>query len=319
MRIKIQTILVLVLLLLILVVKSYFVTQSVMPSYESFYGIRQVEQIRSTGMPLLSDDLSYQGRVNVMGGLFYYLVAIFSFFIPLLLLFKYAGVVLSVFALWLIYLIAKKLFLNKWIALFVTFLGALTPIIFMHSLNTFTPLSFFIICYLGLLYLFLSLKHQQNILFFVILLVISTLISSLVLVLIIGFLFYLLLLKLEHLTPRKKEIEVLSFAAIFVLWYHLLIYKKLFFLYGTHAIWQNIPPALLLSTFQKVTMPVALSFIGLLPLVLGLYGIYLALFQERRRWLVLLVSQTFAFAILIWLGFFQLQNGLFFILSLDQI
>ena len=279
MRMRIQTILVLVLILLIVFVKAYFVTQSVMPSYESFYGIRQIEQIRSTGVPLRSDDLSYQGRVHVAAGLFYYVLALFSFVVPVLILFKYGGIIVSAFALWLFYIIAKRLFANRWIAFLVTFLAALTPIIFVHSLNTLTPLSFFIVCYLGLVYYFISLKARRNVLLFVILLVVSTLVSSLVLVVIIGFLLYLLLLNLEYLKQKETEIETLSFAALFVFWYHLLIYKKLFFLYGTQAIWQNIPPALIIQAFQRVTMPVALSFVGILPLVLGLYGIYLELFE----------------------------------------
>ena len=49
-------------------------------SYDSYFALRQIEQISSSGLPIFNDDLSYSGRSQLFPPIFYYLVSVFSFF-----------------------------------------------------------------------------------------------------------------------------------------------------------------------------------------------------------------------------------------------
>lgn len=309
---RLQLIVAISILVIVLLLKWYLVSQTPFPSYDSFYGIRQVDHIKETGLPLFSDTQSFQGRTHIVSVLFFYFFTLLSIFLPVLLMFKYAGIILSLIALLLLFILAKKLYTKKWIPLFVLFLGALTPTIFLADVNKLVPSSLFMIIYLAMIYMFFNLDKKNAVFGFILLLVLGTLISSLSVVVILGLTLYLLLLRVEKIPVRRLEREILFFSSMFVIWYHLIIYKKLFYLYGIQAVWESIPKEIFLNQFQGLTIPLAVGLIGIIPLLLGLYAIYDTLFSQRRRHLVLLVSFSLVFGILTWMRILPLQEGLLY-------
>ena len=52
-------------------------------TYESYFHLRQVDNIINTGMPLYYDELSYGGRELLFPPFFHYFAAIFALIIPL--------------------------------------------------------------------------------------------------------------------------------------------------------------------------------------------------------------------------------------------
>ena len=52
-------------------------------TYESYFHLRQVEQITETGLPQYQDNLSYGGREIIFPPAFHYLAAFFNLFLPL--------------------------------------------------------------------------------------------------------------------------------------------------------------------------------------------------------------------------------------------
>ncbi len=299
-------------LLFVLLIKIYFVMQTPLPAYDSYYGIRQVEHVHTTGLPFIVDTLSYQGRITYDGILFYTLVAGIAVFIPTIILFKYASIVLSLLVLFLVYKITVRLVKHRWIALLTTILAALSPSLFTAHLNTLLPTSFFAVLYLLLILFFFKSNKKKYISWFVITLVVATLISPLIIVFIVGFAFYFLLLKLESLSIRRREFELLLFSSIFVIWFYILLYKPLFLQYGAKIIWKTMPKELVVQTFQGLTLPLAISLIGVLPLLLGMYAIYFALFVKRSKLQLFLTAMAFSFGVITWFGFLPLTEGLFY-------
>ena len=124
---------------------------------------------------------------------------------------------------------------------------------------------------------------------FLVTFVIAAFTSSLILGFALGAGIYFVLLRLEFLPIKKREFELLFFSGIFAFWYYILLFKKLF-TGGVQALWGGIPKELLADYFSGMTVPLALSLVGFVPMLLGFYAIYMVLFTERNRKLLLLVS-----------------------------
>ncbi len=258
------------------------------------------------------DIQSYQGRTHIVSMLFFYFFALVSFVVPILILFKYASIILSLLSLLIVFFLARRLYTNKWVPLLVLALTSFTPALFAADINTLLPSSLFMVIYLALLYSFFHLEKKNAVFAFLILLIIATLVSSLSIVVIIGFVLYFILLRIEKLPAKRLEREVLFFGSMFTIWYYLIIYKKLFFLYGVQAAWRSIPREIFLSQFQGLTIPLALGLIGIIPFLLGLYAIYNSLFNQRNRRFILLVSLALSFGLFAWLGLLPLHQGLIY-------
>jgi len=307
---KLYELVLIVLLIGVLASKLYIVSLTENPAYESYYGMRQVESISSTGMPLIYDNLSYQGRTTFSNPLLYYVLSLFSLIIPAIILFKYGGVVLSLLALFLIYHISKKLYKKPWLSVILVAIASLNPTIFTTHINTVVSSSLFVILFLLIIHSFIQQKHT----YFIILIILATLTSSLSLIMVLGFIFYFILLKLESLRIKKSEFELLFFSAVFIIWFNLISYKKLFFTFGSQSIWENVPAELQSKIFAELSISAALNLIGIVPLVLGIYGIYSSLFEKRNRKILFIISFALSFAVLTWLGFLQVQEGLLYVI-----
>ncbi|MBN1175006.1 hypothetical protein JXA48_00010 [Candidatus Woesearchaeota archaeon] len=298
--------------LFIVILQFQTVSSTNYPSYSSFYGVRQVESIQKNGFPTIFDDLSYQGRVDVTQILFYYLSSFFTLFIPVLLFFKYASIFIWALIVFLIYYVSNQLFANKMIIWLITFFTALSPILFTANLNTFEPTALFAVFFLLILNSFFSIK-EENSLTFVVLILLSTFVSSLSLIFVVGFLIYVILIKISSKKLSGFELELILFSGVFITWLHFILYRKLFLEHGVSLFQASIPTELLLGSFYGLSVPMAIAIAGMLPLLLGLYGTYYVLFQEVNKKHLLLVSFLFSFIIALWAGFISFTQGFLFI------
>ena len=287
-------------------------SQTDYPSYSSFYGIRQVESIRQNGFPTIFDDLSYQGRVDVTQILFYYLATLFTFIVPVMLLFKYASILMWAVIVFLLYYLSNQLFANKMIVWLTTFFAVLSPILFTANINTFEPISLFAVLFLLVMVLFFKIK-EENSWWFIVLILLSTFVSSLSLIFVVGFLIYVILVKIGSKKLTGSELELILFAEVFITWLHFILYRKLFLEHGVSLFQASIPTELLLGSFYGLSITMAISIAGIIPLLLGLYGTYYVLFKEINKKHLLIVSFLMSFIIALWAGFISFTNGFFFI------
>ncbi len=311
MTIKGEHILLILVLIIVVGLKLFLVNSVGHPNYDSYYTLRQIETIKSTGTPLHEDELSYEGRTHIGSGAYYELMAILSIIIPTTSLIKYSSVFFFLISLILVYLISKKLFPARWIAFLTTTIFAFTTSLFTYGLNTANPSSLFFVLYLTLIYVFFTKKLSKASFGFIILFALSVFTSSKSLILALGSMIYFLLLRLEFIPLKKREFEVFFFSGLFAIWYYSLLFKS-FFSKGISTFWNSIPKEILSQYFAGLTIPLALSFIGIIPMLLGFYALYRVLFNERNRKLVFLVSLTFAWGLVTWAGFIQFREGLVF-------
>ena len=63
--------------------RLFFAFQTPDFDYDAYFNLRQVEQIKETGLPSYEDDLSYGGRTHYFPPFFHYLLGFFGLFLPI--------------------------------------------------------------------------------------------------------------------------------------------------------------------------------------------------------------------------------------------
>lgn len=277
---------------------------------EAYFTLRQIEAVRETGLPLYDDPLSFGGRQHLFAPLFYYLMAGLNVFFPVAIVGKVLVNLFAATLMMVIYGITKKITHNEQAALFSAFVGSFIPIYFTTTLNTFSitavvfPLLFLVV------YLYLSLEKQGASILFLLLFFVLTLTHYAGVLFLIAWVVYLILLKLEDLSPTAAEIEIGLCSLFLFLWTNLLIYKDAFLQHGIGVIWQNLPPPIFSAYFPDITLVSALYYIGLIPLLYGVYAVFYHTFYTKNKKIYFLMAFTLATAFLLWLKLIKIELGL---------
>lgn len=297
--------------LLVLGLRLFIALQApTLSSDEAYFNYRQAEHVRSTGLPLVSDPLSYGGRTIVLSPVFHYLVAGVALLVPLELAAKIVPNVLATFLVIIIYGIALYLTRNFWIAVFAAFLSAFVPVWFGHTINTLSPVTLALPLFFLLLYALLRIHKPFWRATYLCGLVVLAFTHPLVLLFAIGLLCYLVLLVVEQLKQKRVELEVVLFSIFFVLWSQFLLYKKPILAHGVGVVWQNTPPLLLTQYFAGMTILGAVYQIGILPALYGVFIVYKYLFREKHQQIYLFVAFVAATGLLLWFRLIPLILGL---------
>jgi uncharacterized membrane protein len=310
---KRDTALLIVLFLLVLAVRLY-IAYSIpeFSSDDSYFHLRQIESIQDSGKPFFYDDLSFAGRTNIFSPVFHYFIALFAIFLPVILAAKLVTNIFAASLVFFVYLVARKLTNNSFVALSAAFLSGFVPVFFAETVTELTPLSIVIPLMFLLIYAFMNAQNKKWLYCYLVLLVILAVLHPLILLLVLGLTIYLALILIERLKPNREELELSLFSIFFVLWAQFIIYKKIIVFHGPAVIWQNIPVDILNNYFAEVSILGAIFNIGILPFVLGLYVIYLFSFKKKNKQIYLIVSFAAAAGLLLWLKLINLDIGLMF-------
>ncbi|MBN2052264.1 glycosyltransferase family 39 protein [Candidatus Woesearchaeota archaeon] len=277
--------------------------------YEAYDSLRQAEHIRMTGLPLYQDSLSYSGRAYLFPPLFYYLLAGFSFIIPLELAAKLLPTIAFAFLVPVIYLIAKHLTKNKTAALIAAFFSGTVPIVY-STLNQSSVYSVILLLTFLLSYAFMRVDEKGFAAMCIVLTILALLTNTAVFLLLLSLLVYCLIVKLEKQELSKKEVEITLFLFFLALWFNLLLFKRAFFIHGISFIWQNLPSPLLSSYFRSISFLGVIYAVGVIPLLLGVYAVYHAFFKTKNQNATLYISFAVVSFIMLWLKLIPLKIGL---------
>ncbi|MEW5896432.1 MAG: hypothetical protein AB1668_01960 [Nanoarchaeota archaeon] len=296
-------------------------------TYDSYFHLRQVEQIATTGLPVFQDDLSYGGREIYFLPFFHYLMALFSFFLPLTLVAKILPNVLLASITIIVYLISKKITDNETAALFSALITGFMPIIFYtnsFSIDAlFLPLTFITI------YAFINIrkemardksgeslkeyfKKRKYIYLYLASFLLISVTSSLAFLVIIGFIIYILLSIIEGKKVYRGELEIIIFSIFFYLWVQFLFFKKSLILRGISFAWQNVPSAIFSEYFPQFSIAKALVTVSIIPFLAGIYVTYKSLFRHKNQKSFLLISLVISTFLLTWLRLIKYQQALAF-------
>lgn len=298
---------------LVLGIRLYFAFQTPYFSEDAYFNIRQAEHIRETGLPLFNDDLSYSGRDFLFQPFFHYILAFFNLFMPLSLVCKLLPNIFASCLIFIVYLIAKEITKSKGAALFSSFISGFIPIFFAETVNSVSVFSLVIPLMFFLIYLLIKVNNNKKYIgYFIASIFVLALMHSSAILLIIGLLLYLLLIRMEHLKQRRSELELIIFSTILVIWLNFIIYKNAFLVHGSSLVWQNIPKELLGQYFSQLNILNALFYIGIIPLVSGIYIIYKYIFKKKNRKIYLLTGFALSGLFLLWFKLIPLKTGLIF-------
>src|SRR3989344_2742774 len=297
--------------IIVLFSRLYFSFQTDnLSSDDSYFHLRQIENIIDTGKPLFNDQLSYSGREYVFAPLFHYIIAGISIFIPLDLTIKIIPSVLISICVFLFYLITKKITGDNHIALITGFFSGFIPIMYKETINQLNPLSLLIPLILIIINALINIKEKKQITIYLITIIIASLTHPLISLLLIGILIYIITTFIDDIEQTKYERELILFSVFFILWTQFIIYKKMFLFHGINIIWQNIPKEIINGHFVRISVIEAIYQIGILQFIAGIYIVFRYFLKEKNKNIYLLTSFVITIAISLWFKLIELKLGL---------
>lgn len=271
--------------------------------YEAYSIVKQVDEIRQTGTPLIHDHLSYQGRTNIFSPLYSYILAAFTFILPKALALKIIPNIFASSLVIFVFLISKRLTKNDNLALLAAFFSAFVPSYLRLTYNTLSEFSFSLPLFFLAVYLLM--KNDKKIKTYTAIIIITAFTNTISFFLALSFLTYLIISKFERIKQKDSKVELILFSVFFLIWIQFLIFKKALLKHGHSLIWQNIPEKMINSQFTSSLFSDSIYYIGIVPLVFGIYLIYKYLFKEKDQDFYLLIGTVFSTTALLWLKLIQ--------------
>lgn len=300
--------------LLVLVMRLFIAFQTSEVTYDGYFALRNVENIKSTGLPLFQDDLSYSGRNNVFSPLFYYVLALFSFFVPEMFVLKVLPNFFAASTVFVVFLFAKRLSKSNTASLIAAGSSGVIPVFFSETINNVSIYSLVIPLFFLSLYFFLeTVTDSRNLWKLIVCLVVLSLTHAASLILLFALLVYVLLINIQSFKKSIKESELLLFSLFLIIWANLTIYSRAIRMHGSSVIYQNTPLAIILDYFKEITFVESLFWIGTVPLLFGMITIYDSVFSSKRKSASALIAVCITFFLLLWFRLINLYVGLMFL------
>lgn len=273
----------------------------------AYFVMRQVMHIRATGLPLYNDALSYGGRLNIFLPLYYYALAVFTFFMPVNQVLLIIPNIFASCLVFIVYLITLFLTKSNRTALFTSAISSVIPIFASDTIASASPFTLAVPLMFLVVYL---LMRQDSAMPFIIFLVLLALTDAITIVLVLGFVLYIIFARFESISLERRQTELTLFSVFFIVWSYFLIFKKPFLSYGALAIKQNIPQELLVKYFRPVTVLSSINLIGLIPILIGIFILYRYLFSTKDKQIYLLTGIAVSSGILLWAQLISSSVGL---------
>ncbi|MBS3167787.1 hypothetical protein J4216_01540 [Candidatus Woesearchaeota archaeon] len=311
-KIKVEHILLLLIFLFILAFRMYFAFQvEYFNTDDAYFHLKYIEHILEKGTVMIYDPLSYGGIDVIYPHLFHILMALFSFgSVFMLKLIPELAISLTVFV---VYLVSKDISGNSFGALFSSLLFGFYPLIFYETLNNLSIYTFILPLLLLMVYSLTRLDDKKYLWFFVLgSFLLPLLHPSSLLFVFMGFL-YLFLLSGGALSSTRIKKEAIFFSSFLILLLQLLIYKKMILQHGLGLLWNNIPSNIFNDLFRQFSSTDLIFGLGLLPLVLGAFGVYVSVIREKKKLAYLLASFGLSVLILLFFRFLSISIGLIFL------
>lgn len=294
---------------LVLASRLFFVFQTpYLSSDTAYYNVRHIEHISENFKPIIFDDMSYGGRYILDSHLFHYFLAGLGTVLPDVAIYKIIPELLFSLLVFIIYALAKKITESSTASLFAAFMSGFIPILISESLNNLSVYS--ILFPLMFYHIYCAMSLETHLKRFIVLSFILPILHPFSFLTSIALLFYVILLNAESMTPKKLTTEALTFYILITMLISFIIYKKAFLSSGLLAVWQNIPSALLNSYFQNINVFTLIYNIGFVPLILGIIGILIGLFREKRQPVYFISAVILANFLLLFLKLINFQTGI---------
>ena len=172
-------------------------------SDDGYFHLRQAENIRSTGFPLVNDELSYGGRNHIILPLYDYFVALISFMANLEVAIKIVNFILIACLIASVFFVAREMAGDVTSALFSAAAFGLLPSI-LDNMSSSILLG---LLFIMILIFFISRTNISNNLLIISAIFVLLLFTNIIyLLLIIGLLLYVFFIKTEEIKHSQGEL-----------------------------------------------------------------------------------------------------------------
>lgn len=310
-KIEIHKVILVVLFLLAISLQIFFAFQTdTFSSDESYFHIRQVEHITENVSPLIFDDLSYGGKYIYSPHLFHLFLAIFVFLFGSIA-FKIIPPLMVGSLIFVVYGIANRVSENKNAALFSASIVAFLPIFLNTTLNQISIKPFSILFVFLLLFFLVDIKKYIN--WFIAFSIILPLIDPMNFLFMLALILYLILSKVETFRLSRLAKEAILFNILITIFLNLLQFSYVFYNHGIKAVYENIPTSSLVTYFQNLDVFLVLAGVGILVILLGVFGFTFGFLRENKPAIYLLSSVIITEIILLLLKLSSFVEGLFYL------
>lgn len=291
--------------------RLYFIFQTPHFNDAGYLNYRLVEHISDTGMPLMHDELSYNGRELLYSPVFHYILAFFDLFLPLDFVLKVIPSIFISLLVFVVYGLSYTLVNDKNLAMFVSLLSGFVPIVFVDTLNKISVYTLVLPVVFYLIYLLINIKEKNNVIKFVFLTIFLSILHPSAFIFLMALLFFIILMISENINIDKIKSEILIFSLLLILFVEFLIYKKAFLIYGLSVIRSNVPSQLLTNYFSFSILETVLK-VGVFLIIFGLIGIAFG-WTKKREDVMTLSALILSIIILLWFRLVKAEIGLMFL------
>jgi len=249
---------------------------------ESYYSLDQAESILESGKSNMVNQLYDNSALPINN----YILSFFGIFINLEIAAKILINLFISLSIVIIYFIVNEITKDNKIGLFAGIFAAFIPLLFKNYVNTFNAAGLSILAFLFTLLFFIkSINNTKFIRHFIISLIVLIIITPLSAIFITAFVIYFLMLNAEKIKIRPSEIEIFLFSLILGGWIYIILYKDAIISKGLDFL-LHLPLA---STIPQANF-LFLGLIGIIPVLLGIIGIYFNTIKRANRQLIFITS-----------------------------
>jgi len=291
----------------------YSLSEQEFSTGSSYFIVRQVEHIATTGAPMYHDALSVGGRIYSFSPLYVYVLSGFWLLSQHFMMLKIVSEILLILLIPLCYAVAYRLTKHMTTSLLIAAVAGFTPFLYLSTLNELTMYSLALPLHVYLIWIFMDIKKPRAIPMFIAGFMVLMLTHPSVFLFLAAAFLSMLLLWVADQPLVRREIELLAFSLFFGIWFHLILYKDVLLKAGVGFFWQNLPEYLLRNAYTGVNIFEMIYLIGVLPCLFAAFVFYRYLFREQGRNLYLLISYALVVLILLWLRLLPANVGLTFL------
>ena len=278
------------LFVLVLGLRLFFAFTTPHFSPDAYIHVRFVEHIMERGTLLSYDPLSYGGRTFLVSPFFYYLLGALSFIFSLDFSLRFFPQLFLSSLLIIVFFIVRDITKKPLAAFFSAFLSAFIPTLFSQTIFSLSPLTLALPLLFLSLFVFFYVSRARLVVPFVLLVAVLSFVHPTSIFLVVGFIGYIILSKFEHIQLDRAESELVFFSTFVFLWVQFLIYKQALLFHGLSFITQNIPLDIISGYFVDVSLLSALLQLGIIPLIAGVYCVYISLLKSKDKQLLLYIA-----------------------------
>ncbi len=262
---------------------------------DAYFHLRNISYFLENFSLMEYDSLSYGGRFVFYPPFFHIMMGVLSFGTVFML--KLIPEIFISLVVLVVYVIAKEISGNSYSALFAAGLSGFVPIMFSEVLNNISVYSFVIPVILLMLYLLNKLDNKKYLWIFAVCSFILPITHASAFIFAAACLLYFLITAGGAILPSRIEKEGILFSVLLIFLAEFIIYKEAFLKFGAGILRQNIPSNILADSFRQIQPLDLFVGVGLLPLVLGVIGIYIALMRDKKK--ISYIFGAFALAVLL--------------------